>query len=134
MQLVKEINLATQCFSTLGNIIFHGGVGREILQHHTELTNIFQSNWTGFYTSTLKKKSYSGSLKEPSERGTTKPARKIRFSVYLTDINLINFNSEAVTRLRPTWEMKVGKRFHGKGSREKSGFLIRKPEEMQGGL
>lgn len=65
---------------------------------------------------TLKKKSYSGSLKEPSEREMTKPARKIRFSVYLTNINLINFNSEAVTRLRPTWEMKVGKRFHGKAA------------------
>lgn len=66
--------------------------------------------------STLKKKSYSCSLKELSECEMTKPARKIRFSVYLTNINLINFNSEAVTRLRPTWEIKVGKRFHGKAA------------------
>lgn len=60
--------------------------------------------------------SYSRSLKEPSEYETTKPARKVRFSVYLTNVNLINFNSEAVTHLRPTWEMKVGKRFHGKAA------------------
>lgn len=64
--------------------------------------------------STLKRCSHS--LKEPSEREATKPARKIRFSVYLTNINLINFNSEAATHLRPTWEMKVGKRFQGKAA------------------
>lgn len=68
----------------------------------------------GFYMSTLN--SYSGSLKEPSERETSKPARKIRFCIYLTNINLKNFNSEAVTCLRPTWEIKVGKRFHGKAA------------------
>lgn len=66
----------------------------------------------------------------------TKPARKIRFSVYLTNVNLINFNSEAVTCLRPRWEMKVDKRFQGKaaGINLFFFFLIRKAEEMQMGL
>lgn len=87
-----------------------------MLQHPTELTNIFQSIWTGFLLSTLKKKSHSCSLKEPAECEMTKPARKIRFSVYLTNINLLNFNSGAVTCLRPRWEMKVDKRFQGKAA------------------
>lgn len=64
----------------------------------------------------------------------TKPARKIRFSVYLANINLLNFNSEAVTCLRPRWEMKVDKRFQGKAAGVNLFFLIRKAEEMEVGL
>lgn len=85
-----------------------------MLQHPTELTNIFQSIWTGFLLK--RQKSHSCSLKEPAECEMTKPARKIRFSVYLTNINLVNFNSEAVICLRPRWEMKVDKRFQGKAA------------------
>lgn len=86
-----------------------------------------------FYLSTSKKKSCSRSLKEPSEREMTKPARKMRFSVYLTNTNLTNSNSEAATRLRPTWEMKVGKRFHGKAAgRKLFGFFSLGNQKMQG--
>lgn len=41
---------------TLRDIIFHRGMGWGMLQHPTELMNIFQSIWTGFLLSTLKKK------------------------------------------------------------------------------
>lgn len=106
-QLLTETHLTTWCWSTLSNIIFHRGLGWEMLQNPQNLWMYSKVFWLGLL-STLKRKK--------PECEMTKPARKIRFSVYLAYINLLNFNSEAVTCLRPRWEMKVDEWFQGKAA------------------